>query len=67
MRAWRENPEGDLNQYATKQIEREIFALQMQAKHELESTVETNRVNQIQQTASGTVNISDGAGQGMPS
>lgn len=31
MRSWRENPEGEENQRATKQHEREVFALQMQA------------------------------------
>jgi hypothetical protein len=32
MRSWRENPEGEENQRATKQSEREIFALKMMAK-----------------------------------
>jgi hypothetical protein len=32
MRSWRENPGGEENQLATKQSEREIFALQMMAK-----------------------------------
>ena len=31
MRSWRENPESAENQAATKQHEREVFALQMQA------------------------------------
>lgn len=31
MRSWRENPECEENQRATKQHEREVFALQMQA------------------------------------
>ena len=31
MRSWRENPDGEENQRATKQHEREVFALQMQA------------------------------------
>lgn len=38
MRSWRENPEGEENHRATKQIEREIFALKMQAKHEMAKT-----------------------------
>jgi len=32
MKSFRENPDGEENQRATKQIEREIFALKMQAK-----------------------------------
>lgn len=32
MRKWRENPESEENQRATKQSEREVFALKMQAK-----------------------------------
>lgn len=32
MRSWRENPDGEENQRATKQSEREVFALRMMAK-----------------------------------
>lgn len=36
MRSWRENPDGEENQRATKQHEREVFALTMQAKQATE-------------------------------
>lgn len=32
MRTWRENPDGEENTRSTKKIDREIFALKMQAK-----------------------------------
>lgn len=38
MRSWRENPEGEENQRATKQIERELFALKMQAQNDKTET-----------------------------
>lgn len=38
MRTWRENPDGEENQRATKQTEREIFALKMQAQHDKTET-----------------------------
>jgi hypothetical protein len=34
MRSWRENPDGEENTKATKQIEREIGALKLQAQSE---------------------------------
>ena len=34
MRSWRENPDGSENTKATKQIEREIGALKLQAQSE---------------------------------
>jgi len=37
MRSWRENPDGEENQRATRQIEREIFALKMQHQADLEN------------------------------
>lgn len=36
MKSWRENPESEENQRATKQSEREVFALKMQAKGNLD-------------------------------
>ena len=39
MRSWRETPDGIENTEATKQNEREIFALKMQAKQGVESTM----------------------------
>lgn len=42
MKAWRENPDGEENQRATKQTEREIFALKMQEKHELETKADAD-------------------------
>ena len=38
MRSWRENPDGEENQRATKQSEREIFALKMQAQNDKAET-----------------------------
>lgn len=36
MKSYRENPDGEENQKASRQIDREIFALKMQAKREAE-------------------------------
>ncbi len=36
MKSWRENPDGPENTEATKQTEREIFALKMQARQDSE-------------------------------
>ena len=33
MKSWRENPDSEENQKATKQVEREIFALKMEKLH----------------------------------
>jgi hypothetical protein len=38
MTSHRENPDGEENQRATKQTEREIFALQMQEKYDQAET-----------------------------
>lgn len=38
MQSWRENPDGEENQRATKQTEREIFALKMQEQHDKTET-----------------------------
>lgn len=44
MRTWRENPDGEENQQASKQIDREIFALKMQAENDIRHGVNCEKV-----------------------